>query len=190
MAFLELFVGGKARFVTYDLPPSLPPSPPSPPTLIGAAPLNSTVALIESVKADAYYLLVSALSSKRSAPFTTTVTVSTDAKILAGGEITVEQYRMNSSRSVVETIVRELQGKPGMLIHNDGMAYDFGRLLTPAGLRYAQEPANLERYWALHAGTFKPEPFEGKVVHDSDGTATFEIPVTAASTTVLVARSK
>jgi hypothetical protein len=211
MAFLELFVGGKARFVTYDLPPSNLPTPttrsalseqavPSQPnrqrdtendsTGKKAGPLNSTVTLIESVKDAAYFLLVSALASNRSNPFHTTVTVKAEAPFFAlGANVVVQQYRMNSSRSVVETVVRELRGKPGLLLHDDGLPYDFGRLLTPAGFAYAQSPANLERFWHMHASTFKPELFEGKASLGAGGTCTFEVPVTAASVTVLVARS-
>ena len=48
MALLELFRGGRARFATYELP-------------VAGSPLNSTVAVIESLTADSYYALVAAL---------------------------------------------------------------------------------------------------------------------------------
>jgi hypothetical protein len=55
-------------------------------------------------------------------------------------QLVVMQYTMNASRSVVELVVRELSGMPGMLLHTDGLPYDFGRLLTPAGLTYVIVP--------------------------------------------------
>ena len=93
---------------------------------------------------------------------------------------------MNSSRSVVELIVRELTNKPGTLQHSDGLPYDFGRLLTPAGVKYAQKPENLERYWKMHADTFQPAPFEGTMAQDVDtGITTFNVEVSAGTVTVL-----
>ena len=69
-----------------------------------------------------------------------------------------------------------------------GLPYDFGRLLTPAGLRYAEAPENLERYLAMHAATFKPVPFEGRWDHDEGtGQTTFHVDVSAASVTVISA---
>jgi hypothetical protein len=93
---------------------------------------------------------------------------------------------MNSSRSVVELLVRELTGRDGMLQHNDGLPYDTGRLLTPAGFAYAQAPANLERYWRMHADTFQPAKFQGSwEVADSVGTTTISVPISAGSVTVI-----
>ena len=128
MALLELFVGGRARFATHSLR-----------TPDG----NGSVAVIESVKPEAYFVLVAALGPQRNASFRTTVPVSTDAAVLLqrGGDaaeargLVVEQYTMNSRRSVVETIVRELAATPGALQHSDGLPYDFGRLLTPEGVK-------------------------------------------------------
>jgi hypothetical protein len=92
---------GQAWFVTYDLPHSHTTAA----TPLGTTRLNSTMTLIESMTEDAYYLLVSAIASNRSAPFQTTVTVTPKAPLFTpGSKILVEQYRMNSSRSVVETV--------------------------------------------------------------------------------------
>ena len=93
---------------------------------------------------------------------------------------------MNASVSVIETLLRELRDRPGTLQFDDGLPYDFDALLTPAGLKYAQEPSNLERYWRLHAGTFKPAPFEGSWTRPANGRTQFEVSVTAPSVTVIV----
>jgi hypothetical protein len=50
----------------------------------------------------------------------------------------VQQYRMNSTVSVLETLIRELQGQPGMLRSDDGLPYVFNKLLTPEGMAYAE----------------------------------------------------
>ena len=180
MALLELFLGGKARFATYDLPPEPGCS---------AYGLNNTVAMIESDKPDEFLILISALACNRTAPFSTKVKWATDSAALRSGKLAVEQYRMDSSVSVTETIIRELQDKPGTLIHNDSLPYDSGRLLTPAGRQYAESPANLERYWAMHAATFQPSAFEGSWARKGAGTE-FELEVAAASVTVVRARAK
>ena len=185
MAFLELFLGGQARFTTYDLPPEHGPA-----TNRRGGGKNSTVALIESVKEDGYFVMVAAVGAARNATWTTTVPVSTNAAMLVRHcpekKMAVKQYTMNSSRSVVELIVRELTNKPGTLQHSDGLPYDFGRLLTPAGVKYAQKPENLERYWKMHADTFQPAPFEGTMTQDADtGITTFNVEVSAGTVTVL-----
>lgn len=177
MAFLELFLGGNARFVTWSQQPAAGTSRP-------------TIALIESAKDDAYMFLIAGIGSNRTTRFRTAATVSTSAEVLRGGpeQLVWEQYKMNSSFSVIETIVRELEHKPGMLQHADGLPYDTGRLLTPAGFHYAEAPENLERYWRMHSETFQPRPFEGKWVRGEDGTTSVEVEVSAFSTTVVVAR--
>jgi hypothetical protein len=77
MAFLELFLGGQARFATYDLPPEHGPA-----TNQRGGGKNSTVALIESVKDDNYFVMVAAVGAARNATWTTTVPVSTNAAML------------------------------------------------------------------------------------------------------------
>ena len=180
MALLELFLGGKARFATYDLPPEPGCSDYG---------LNNTVAMIESDKPDEYLILISALACNRTASYSTKVKWATDSAALRSGKLTVEQYRMDSSVSVTETIIRELQDKPGTLIHNDSLPYDSGRLLTPAGRQYAESAANLERYWAMHAATFQPSAFGGSWARKGARTE-FELEVAAASVTVVRARAK
>ena len=92
----------------------------------------------------------------------------------------------DSCESKELTLLRELRDRPGTLQFDDGLPYDFDALLTPAGLKYAQEPSNLERYWRLHAGTFKPAPFEGSWTRPANGRTQFDVSVTAPSVTVIV----
>jgi hypothetical protein len=207
MALLELFLGGLPRFATFDLVPGAG---------AGAGALNGTVAVIESAKGGGeLLLLVAALGPDRHSPFRTALQWNASAGALrdcggggggggGGGRssgsrssaVEVHQYRMDSSASVVETIVAELRGQPGMLLHDDGLPYDIGRLLTPAGLAYVQRPENLDRYWELQRKGFQPAPFEGRsgwgVVSSSgpSGAEEFQLhfEVTAPSVTVLVAR--
>ena len=67
------------------------------------------------------------------------------------------------------------------------------RMLTPKGLTYAELPENLERYWAMHARTFRPAPFEGAKARGPPGaggapTTEFRVDVTAPSVTVISVR--
>lgn len=174
MAVLELFIGGRSRFATYDLPQA-------------GSVLNHSVSIIESVKEDVYYALVAVVASNRSNLFSTTVSLVADA--LGTSDVVVEQYQTNSERSVVETVIRELAGKPGML-QNEGAALpaDFKHLLTPQGLRYVQRPENLERYWQMNADAFKLQPFEGTWSRDARGRLHLHAEVYASSVTVFVAR--
>jgi hypothetical protein len=179
MAMLELFIGGNARVKTW-----LVVAQEYVPGGSGAP----TIALIESVKDGEYYALVAALGRNRSTPFTTTVSWSTDAPALQSKHSS-QQWIMNSSHSVTETVLRELKDKPGMLLHDDGLPYDFGRLLTPAGQKYAEAPENLERYWKLQADAFQPSPFEGSVERGKkDGEMIVKLEVTAPSVTVFAAK--
>lgn len=172
MAVLELFIGGRGRFVTYDLPQA-------------GSVLNHSVAIIESVKEDAYYALVAAVASNRSNLFSTTVSIAADA--LGTGDVVVEQYQMNSERSVVETVIRELTGKPGMFQQTPVLPADFNKLLTPQGLKYVQQPENLERYWQMNADAFELKPFEGTWSRDDSGRLHLHAEVYAFSVTVFVA---
>ena len=172
MAFLELFLGGDATFSTYEL---------SQPGL----PLNHTIALIESLVNGTYYVLIAALGADRAHPFRTSVPVRLHGSL--DGAAT-HQYRMNSSVSVVETVLRELQSVPGTLLNTDGLPYDFGRLLTPKGFEYAESSSNLERYWRMHADSFKPSAFEGTWQRATGGLE-LQVTVTAPSVTVLVVPS-
>ena len=75
-----------------------------------------------------------------------------------------------------------------MLQHNDRLPYDFGRLLTPAGFKYAEAPENLNRYWDLHRKTFQPGPFEGQWHHNKKSLETeFKLTVSSSSVTVICA---
>jgi len=169
MAMLELFLGGQAKFSTYEIP-------------LDGLPLNHSIATIESVVRGTYYALIAAVGADRSHPFQTTVPLHPRAE-LHGGR--AQQYRMNASVSVVETVLRELSSKPGTLLHADGLPYDFGRLLTPQGFAYAQAPANLERYWRMHQATFQPSPFEG-TWRKVPGGLDLQVTVIAPSVTVVV----
>ena len=172
MAFLELFVGGATTITTYEAahPAGLP--------------LNHSMATIESLVNGSYYVLIASVGADRDHPFSTKLRLRAHSAAGLDGAAAL-QYRMDASVSVVETVVRELQGKPGMLQHTDGLPYDFGRLLTPAGFNYAQMPENLERYWRMHAQTFQPSPFAGKLRPIKDGIK-LEVEVTAPSVTVIV----
>jgi hypothetical protein len=76
-----------------------------------------------------------------------------------------------------------------MLIHDDGLAYSFSKLLTPAGIAYVQQPENLERYWDMQAKGLQPTAYEGALKWSSkDLELTFD--VTAPSVTVVVAKCK
>lgn len=174
MALLELFLGGDARVVTWSVAQdeSVPGGSGAP-----------TIALIESVMPSGeVYALVAALGHNRTTPFTTTVSFSSSAHVLGleRAALTAQQWKMDASRSVTQTVLGELSGKEGMLINDDGLPYDFGRMLTPAGRKYAESPENLERYWQLQADTFKPGPFEGTVKK-----GVIELEVTAPSVTVV-----
>lgn len=174
LAILELFIGGRGRFATYDLPQA-------------GSVLNHSVAVIESVKDDAYYALVAAVASNRSNLFSTTVSLAADA--LGTGDVVVEQYQMNSERSVVETVIRELTGQPGMFQEpGQTLPADFKKLLTPQGLKYVQQPENLDRYWQMNADAFKLMPFEGTWSRDNRGRLHLHAEVYAFSVTVFVAR--
>ena len=136
-----------------------------------------------------YLIMISALACNRTTTLSTTVKWATDSPALRSGDLTIEQYKMDSSVSVTETIIKELQDKPGMLMHNDGLPYDFGRLLTPAGRKYAESAENIERYWQMHAATFQPAAFGGTSARKG-GQVEFELEVTTASVTVLRVRVK
>lgn len=169
MALLELFLGGQATFTTYTLAHK-------------RLPLNHSIATIESVVGGKYYVLVAAIAADRTHPFRTTVPLRPRARLTAKR---AQQYRMDASVSVVETVLRELQSRPGTLVHQDGLPYGFRRLLTPKGLAYAEAPENLERYWRMHRATFQPRPFEGSW-EATPGGLNLEVTVTAPSVTVVV----
>ena len=173
MAFLELFLGGKARFSTFDQ--------------VRRGHQNRKLGMIESVVNGTYYALVAIVGSQRNDGFTTEVKLSTNAFQDGGQKLQIEQYQMDSSVSVVETIVRELHGQPGMLLHNDSLPYDIGRLLTPQGVKYAEAPENLERYWKMHANTFKPSPYRGSWQRSGDKIE-FAFDAKAYSVVVIAAR--
>jgi hypothetical protein len=146
----------------------------------------STIGVIESVKADSYYALVAALGHDRGDEFRTTVALRAPFEVGS-----VQQYRMNSSVSVLETLIRELKGQPGMLQTDDGLPVPFAQLLTPAGFKYAEAPENLDRLWRMHADTFKPSPFDGTWMPSADAASTeIEVGVTAPEVTVIVAHKK
>ena len=88
--------------------------------------------------------------------------------------------------------MRELNAKHNAsqyLLHDDGLPYDFGRLLTPSGFDYVQSPQNLERYWNMHKRTFESATFEGNVEQDPKRmTTTFNLQLEAPSVTVISAR--
>jgi hypothetical protein len=172
MALLELFTGGRASFAVYEIPHA-------------PLPLNHTVGLIESVDMNGtYFALVAAVGADRSHPFRTIVPLRPALRLDASR---AQMYQMNSSVSVVECVLRELRHRPGMLQHDDGLPYDFGRLLTAQGRAYAEAPENLERYWRMHANTFKPYAFIGTWRQNRTREATdLDLPVTAPSVTVLV----
>lgn len=174
MAILELFIGGRGRFATYDLP-------------VAGSALNHSVALIESVKEDAYYALVATVASDRSNLYRTTFDLVADA--LGTSDVVVEQYLMNSERSVVETIIRELTGKPGMFQQPEQpLPADLRTLLTPEGQKYVQQPENMDRYWQMNKDAFKLVPFKGTVSRNSRGQLHINAEVYAFSVTVFVAR--
>jgi len=174
MAILELFIGGRGRFATYDLPQA-------------DSNFNHSVAVVESVKDDVYYALVAAVASNRTNLFSTRVSIEADA--LGADDVVVEQYVMSSERSVVETVIRELADKPGMLQHPDNpLPADFSKMLTHQGMAYAEQPENLERYWQMNIENLKPQPFEGTWSRDKRGRLHLHTTVDAFSVTVLVAR--
>jgi hypothetical protein len=186
MALLELFIGGAARFATYDLPQKKRRGTAPASAASGGNLLNSTIGVIESVKADSYYALVAALGHDRGYEFRTTVALRAPFEVGS-----VQQYRMNSSVSVLETLIRELKGQPGMLQTDDGLPVPFAQLLTPAGFKYAEAPENLDRLWRMHADTFKPSPFDGTWTPSADAASTeIEVGVTAPEVTVIVAHKK
>ena len=174
MALLELFVGGRARFTTLALP-------------VGR---NHTIAVIESVQeGDTYYALIAALGADRAHAFETEVELALPrAHSVMLGRGAVQQWRFDGSVSVVETLLAELKDRDGMLALDDGLPYDFPTLLTAAGKAYAEQPANLERYWAMHTATFQPSPFQGTWTAQPGHGTTFHVPVTAPSVTVIAAR--
>ena len=101
MALLELFIGGRPRFVAFDLvhPPAASTRASATSTAVR---LNSTVAVIESAKGgDELYVLVAALGYDRSHRFRTAVQWNASANVAlldcAGAPVHVEQYVMNSS---------------------------------------------------------------------------------------------
>jgi hypothetical protein len=199
MALLELFVGGQATFSTFAREGQ---------QLRRLQVGDDTVTVIESQfggPQPRYLALVAGVASTRQGRWTTKVTLQTDAfesSSSSSSRVEVHQWRMNASYSVVETIVRELSDNkthPGTLLHADGLPYDFGRLLTARGMAYAEAPENLERYWAMHAGTFRPGPFEGtwrrrraagrgEQEGRGGGTTEFQLEVAASSVTVVSAR--
>jgi hypothetical protein len=82
--------------------------------------------------------------------------------------------------------------RPGF---DDGLPYEFHNLLTAKGLAYAQEPGNLLRLWRMHAGTFKPAPFDGtctwaRSTETESSSTEIHVNVTAPGVTVLVAHRK
>jgi hypothetical protein len=71
-----------------------------------------------------------------------------------------------------------------MLQKDDGLPYAFNQMLTAQGMAYAEK--HIDRLWAMHAGTFRPSPFEGAYQHDAaSGQTTLSINVTDASVTVV-----
>ena len=189
MALLELFIGGEnAAVTTYAHVPAAAAAAAA--LGNGDFPLNDSVATIETVVNGTYYALVAAVATARAHPFTTTVRLMMPLDDGHGGGgfdgAAAAQYRMDASVSVVDAVLRELHDRPGTLQRDDGLPYDFGALLTPAGLTYVQQPATLERLWRMHADTFKPAPFEGGWTRAADGRTRLDVEVTAPSVTVVV----
>jgi len=152
---------------------------------------NNSIGVIESVVKDettgatTYYAMVGAISSMRDQHWTTTVQLSTAAfRGVTLPRFRLQQYRMNSSMSATETVLRELKGQSDMLQKKDGLPYAFNEMLTAKGMEYAEK--NIDRLWAMHAGTFRPRPFEGAWQHDAvRGRTSLSINVTDASVTVV-----
>lgn len=185
---LELFLGGAATFRVFDYVGSssafgrAQQGGDNPPVL------NSTIGVVESLKSDenTYYALVAAVGATRETTWTTTVSINIDTA--AAGVAAVQQWQFNSSVSVVETVLRELsslEDPSAMLLHDDGLPYDFSRMLTADGIAYASAPENLDRYWSLHAATFQPGTYEGTVTKPESGGLELAFEVSAASVTVL-----
>lgn len=165
--------------------------------------LNDTLGIVESrlaangTQPATYFALVAAVGATRAANWSTTVSLGAHGGGgggAAGGSgrllsfphgATVQQWRMDSGSSVVETLLQELRAQPGTLQHGDGLPYDFGRMLTPAGYTYAQRAENLERFWAMQAATFQPAPFEGVATPGAGGALALAFEVAPASVTVV-----
>jgi len=168
--------------------------------------LNDTLGIVESrlaangTQPATYFALVAAVGATRAANWSTTVSLSAHGGggggggAAGGGRLltfphgaTVQQWRMDAGSSVVETLLRELRAQPGgtTLQHDDGLPYDFGRMLTPAGYAYAQRAENLERFWAMQAATFQPAPFEGVATPGAGGALALAFEVAPASVTVV-----
>ena len=170
----------------------------------GAQHLDDVDQLDRVLPSGEYLALVAALGPDRQHPFrttfpltsdavellTTTTTTTTESGSAATASLDVRQWRMNSSVSVVETVLRELRAKPNRkdyLLHDDNLPYDFRDLLTSLGLEYVEKPENLDRYWKQHAQTFQPSPFEGTWEQHMH-TTTFHLDLTAPSVTVISAK--
>ena len=189
-ALLELFLGGAATFRVLDYVDGNGDGGGARGEAPARVALNSTLGIVESGHAanGTYHALVAAVGAERNASWSTTVELraaAASAPLAFPHGATVQQWRMDASVSVVETLLRELREEPGTLLHADGLPYDLGRMLTPAGFEFAQRPENLERYWRMHAATFKPAPFEGVATPGAGGTLALAFQVASASVTVI-----
>jgi len=177
MAILELFLGGNARFTTYDKV--------NPSAEIGE---RGSVALIESIKADVHYIMLAGVGANRYDNYFTFVPVTIDPP--GGGDVTIEQYKMSSETSVIEMIIRELSSQPSMFKNPDKpLPADFNHLLTAEGLKYVQRPENLERYWAQNVDNLQAKPYTGEWSRLADGRVSMHPQVDAYSVTVLVVKA-
>jgi len=184
MALLELFKGGRASFTLLELPEEKLKKH-------SMRAQNNSIGVIDSVvQAEAtgmvtYYAMIGAIASTRDQHWSTTVELSSDAfSSMEQPQLTLQQYRMNSTVSATETVLRELKGQAGMLQEDDGLPYDFKRMLTSQGMAYAEK--NIDRLWKMHASTFQPSSYEGTWQHDAaSGQTTLRIDVSSASVTVV-----
>merc|ERR1712029_94328 len=100
---------------------------------------------------------------------------------------------MNSSRSIVETVIKELADQPDMFQYPHArLPSDFGgsrSLLTPKGLEYVQQPRNLERYWGMNVKNFQPGNFDGNITRGPDGHVTLDVKIDSFSVVVVGVRA-
>merc|ERR1712107_240264 len=148
--------------------------------------LNSSIAIIESVQQDTYYAMVAAVGFNRSQLFQTWVPIDFDSTKIGSGEVTVKEYRMNSSRSVVETVISDLADKPEFFQEpHSRLPNDLKKMLTKDGLSYVLQPENLERYWQMNAANFRPHTFDGTWTRSADGQVHLHVRLEAFSVVVI-----